>query len=300
MKIVFLTRSLTVGGAERQLVTLAKGLKEAGHAVSIIVYYAGGELEGEASMAMVPVRSPGKRGRWDLMGFGIRLTALLRHERPDVLFSFLPVSNILAILTRMFIPRTKVAWGIRSSDDSLNYRGKIDRFVGFFESKLSCFADIIIANSRSGKKFALARGFPRERCAVVPNGINVHRFFPDPKGRAKVRLELDLDEGVILLCLVDRLDPVKDLVNLIQAAAMMTLIHPEFRFLCVCDGSLKLKNALKQMAKEALSERKLIWLDTRHDMPEIYNAMDILVSASYNEGFSMPSRKPWPVANPVL
>jgi len=39
MKILFLIRSLEYGGAERQLVELAKGLYEKGCGISILVFY---------------------------------------------------------------------------------------------------------------------------------------------------------------------------------------------------------------------------------------------------------------------
>ena len=69
MHIVFLARSLDFGGAERQLVLLARGLHERGHRVEVVVFYAGGELEGELGRVGVPVHDLRKRGRWDLFGF---------------------------------------------------------------------------------------------------------------------------------------------------------------------------------------------------------------------------------------
>ena len=42
MKIIFITRSLNCGGAERQLVLLAKGLHQDGYPVTVAVFYPGG------------------------------------------------------------------------------------------------------------------------------------------------------------------------------------------------------------------------------------------------------------------
>ena len=47
MKIVFLIRSLAFGGAERQLVALARGLHERGHEVRVGVFYGDGPLEAD-------------------------------------------------------------------------------------------------------------------------------------------------------------------------------------------------------------------------------------------------------------
>ncbi len=44
MKIFFLTRSLNYGGAERQLIVLAKGLCAKGHEIVVAPFYSGGPL----------------------------------------------------------------------------------------------------------------------------------------------------------------------------------------------------------------------------------------------------------------
>ncbi len=96
MKIVFLARSLDYGGAERQLVTLAAGLRERGHEVSIAVFYSGGNLEARAWDAGVAILSLGECGRWDVAGFAWRLLKTLRALRPDVLHGYLATANLIA------------------------------------------------------------------------------------------------------------------------------------------------------------------------------------------------------------
>ncbi|MDL1890770.1 glycosyltransferase, partial [Nitrospirales bacterium NOB] len=73
MKVLFLTRALNVGGAERQLVVLARGLRKRGHEVAVAVFYPGGLLEAELKDVGIPILSLAKRGRWDLVGFVLRL-----------------------------------------------------------------------------------------------------------------------------------------------------------------------------------------------------------------------------------
>ena len=69
MKILFLTRSLDYGGAERQLVILARGLRDRGHEVAVAVFYPGGALESELRDTGVTAISLAKSGRWDVLGF---------------------------------------------------------------------------------------------------------------------------------------------------------------------------------------------------------------------------------------
>ena len=73
MKIIFLVRSLTYGGAQQQLVILAKGLQEMGHSVQVITFYPGGVLEKNLERNSIHVRTLDKQGRWDVIGFFARL-----------------------------------------------------------------------------------------------------------------------------------------------------------------------------------------------------------------------------------
>src|SRR5262249_38708043 len=116
VKIVFVMRSLHVGGAERQLVELARGLRAAGHAVAVKLFYGNGALEPELADAGIPVDVLEKRGRWEIVRFLVRLAASIRAERPDVVHSYLPVSNIFTAILRPALGGARVVWAIRASD----------------------------------------------------------------------------------------------------------------------------------------------------------------------------------------
>ena len=78
MKLLFLNRSLDLGGSERQLVILARELSRRGHVVSVATLYGGGLLELELREAVVPLVSLSKSSRWDIFSFPVRL---LRDRR---------------------------------------------------------------------------------------------------------------------------------------------------------------------------------------------------------------------------
>ena len=86
--VLFLIRSLQIGGSERQLIALAGGLRRLGHSVRIAVYYAGGALEADAAAQGIDLIDLRKKGRWELVAFGWRLVATLRRERPDSSIAF--------------------------------------------------------------------------------------------------------------------------------------------------------------------------------------------------------------------
>ncbi len=285
--ILFLTRSLDRGGAERQLVVLAKGLARRGHAVAVAVFFGGGAYEAELAEAGVRVIDLGKKGRWDILPFLIRLMRLLRKERPAVMHSYLGVPNILATLLKPLLPGTRIIWGVRASNVDLSHYDWLSRLAYALERRLARFPDRVIANSYAGKRHAAANGFPEGKLVVIPNGINTEYFRFDPEGRQQARTEWGLGEDEILVGLVARLDPMKDHPTFLEAAGRIARERHDVRFVCVGDGSPDYVERVKQRAVALGLTGQLIWAGARDNMPSIYSAVDIATSTSaFGEGFS--------------
>lgn len=285
MKICFLLRALTYGGAERQLVLLAKGLHARGHDVVVVVFYSGGPLEKDLLDAGVRIRSLNKRGRWDVQNFLSQLVRVMREDRPDILHSYLtePVTMILKPL----FPSTKVVWGIRVSN--IDYRDY--DWLALVSFKLDCwfsrFADAIISNSHAGRDYHVALGYPAEKTVVIPNGIDTERFYPNPMARDRIRKEWGIAEHEVLIGLVARLVPMKNHPSFLKVAASLVQERKDIRFVCVGDGPNDYRTTLQELTKTLGLTGYVIWTGARSDTADIYNALDLLVSSSaYGEGFS--------------
>lgn len=284
-KILFLISTLTYGGAERQLVALAKGLHERGHKVVVVVFYHGGPLERDLHEAGVSVIILGKRKRWDVFPFLLRLVRLIRCEKPDILHGYLPVSNLLTILFKPLFPRIKMVWGVRASNMDLSQYDWLTRFLFTIECFFSRFADTIIVNSNTGRDYHQKRGFPNRKMVVILNGIDTEIFKPDAEARTRIRAEWGIKENEKLIGLVARLDPMKDHPTFLEAAAILVKERKDVHFICVGDGSSDYRKKLHTLSKELGLTDRLIWAGTREDMPAEYNALDIATSSSYGEGF---------------
>ena len=286
LRIVFLTRALNYGGAERQLVTLAKGLHNRGDRVVVAVFYRGGELEPDLHRAGVPVVVLDKSGRWDALGFLWRLIKFIRAEEPDVVNGYLILPNLLALLLRLSFPRTRAVWGVRDSDMDLDRLDWLERVIYRGQCMLARFADSIIVNSHAGLAHACASGFPREKMIVVPNGINTEYFQADDEGGRELRVAWGVKSNEMLIGLVGRLDPMKGHPTFLKAAAALVRKHDDLRFVCVGDGPLDYRKELIQRSKRLGLAERIVWARARGDMPVVYSALDILVSSSYGEGFA--------------
>jgi glycosyltransferase involved in cell wall biosynthesis len=286
MKIIILCHSLHVGGAERQITVLAKGLQKVGHQVVIAVFYAGGELEKDLEKSKICIVDLKKSGRWDNIFFFVRLLSAVKLIKPDIIHGFLFTPNILTVLVKPFFPEMKSVWGVRSSKVDLDRYDWLYRITYRIECFLSRFADAIICNSAAGMQYAAEHGFPRELMTVIPNGIDLDVFKPDPGARQRVRDEWGIAKDEILIGLVGRLDPMKDHPTFLHAAALLARQRSNVRFVCVGEGSESYRSGLDSIASKLRLDGRLQWVGMRFDMPAVCNAFDIACSSSIGEGFS--------------
>jgi len=285
LSIFLLIRSLNVGGSERQLVHLALGLQRRGHRVTVGVFYGGGLLAAELEQSGVPVVNLAKRGRWDLLGFLVRVRRAIATARPDVVYSYLGSANLIAAAVRSAAREPRLVWSIRSSDVDLSKYGRLERLSYALESRLSSLPDLIISNSHSGREFAAANGFPPDKIAVVPNGIDTDRFRLDPALRDSQRARWDIGDGEIAVGVLARLDPMKGYPTFLRAAAMLADRQPGVRFLCIGAGPEEAR--LKRLATELGLADRMLFTGLAADPVAALNALDIYCSPStFGEGFS--------------
>ena len=285
MRIIFLTRSLNYGGAERQLVGLATGLHQRNHEVCVASFYGFGPLEKELVKFGVRVQVLNKRGRWEMFRFLGRLVRFIRSERPDILHSYLVVPNLVTALLRPLLQRTRIVWGVRASNMDFSFYDWSAGFTFRLSCLLSNFADLIITNSYSGLVFHRGKGYPTHKMVVIPNGIDTNRFRPRPEAREKTRSEWGIGANEKVIGMVGRLDPMKDHSTFLRAAAVLSRTQKDIRFVCVGGGPKDYRGKLEHLGIELGLENRVIWAGTRSDLPEVYSAFDLATTTGSGEGF---------------
>ena len=285
MKVMFLIRSLEVGGAERQLVSLARGLQEIGHSVSVAVFYSGGKLEVDLENSGVTIHSLEKKGRWDVLGFSNRVVQLLRSQKVDIFHSYLPGANIIAALAKPLLGKAPVIWAVAASNMDMSCYDRLARFTYWLEARLARFPELIISNSNSGLLCAVQRGFPEDKMIVLPNPHDTEKFRNDVDGRQRIRQEWSIKDKDILIGTVARLDTMKDHPNFIKAASILSEERDDVRFICVGDGPDEYKLELENLTVQLGVDKLFIWPGPRQDMSDVYSALDInTCSSSFGEG----------------
>lgn len=286
IKVLFLLRSLEIGGAERQVVELVKNLDHSRFEVLIVTFYEGGALrpllEG---LPGVTVTSPGKTGRWDLFRFLRNLLSLIRTYQPALIQSYLDVPNIFNVFAGKLLG-IKSSLGISASFVDFSRYDWTAPLVFRLGAWASHFADQAIANSQAGEKHHLAHGYSARNLIVIPNGIDTHVFQPLPGAGERLRERWGLRASDKVVGLVGRLDPMKDHPTFLRAAALVAKDHPECRFICIGRGNPAYRDEMKTLAVSLLPEEKVLWIENcaDEDLPGAYNTFDVLVSSSYGEG----------------
>ncbi|MDX1620184.1 MAG: glycosyltransferase family 4 protein [Nitriliruptorales bacterium] len=123
----------------------------------------------------------------------------------------------------------------------------------------------------------LSRAVGRSRQRTVGNGIDLSRFRPDPASRVRVRRELGVSDGEVLVGGVGRRVVEKGVLEY-AAAARQLAGRARFVWVGPADGD-------KLDAVEA-DPAGVDFLGLRHDVEAIYAALDVFVLPSRREGFS--------------
>jgi glycosyltransferase involved in cell wall biosynthesis len=284
LKILFIARQLNIGGAERQLVTLANELAARGHDVVIASFYSGGALSEKLDSRRVRLVSLEKRSRWDLLSLCENTLRVVRQERPAVVHGWMYTQNLMATVARIFNPQVKLFWCVRCSD--LNtVMDWMEKIADRLQCKLSRFADCIVVNSLAGLEHAVSEGLPRNKMLFIPNGIDTSVFYPDEAARERVRVEWGVGNSEKLIGNVARFDPIKNHPLFLKAATRIAAERPDVRFVCVGHGKASYLAELQDLTRSLGIEAKVRWIQAQPDVRGVYNALDVFCSSSLSEGF---------------
>ncbi|SDC21706.1 Glycosyltransferase involved in cell wall bisynthesis [Cupriavidus sp. YR651] len=276
MRILLVTTGLKVGGAEHQVVALARAYLAMGHAVAILSLSPGRELDLPADAHVVELdmrKTPAGivRALW-------RARALVRSWQPDVIHAHMVHANLFArVLTRIVRcpPLICTAHSYREG-------GRMRMLAYRLTDRWTSLTTHVSNDGRAG--MISAGAVPGDRIMVMPNGIDIDRFRPDTTLRDATRARLGIGSDTRLVLNVGRLVPEKAQDLLLRAFGHLDTTPPAHLFIA---GGGPLHGALaEQIAAMGLSPRVTL-LGPRDDVPALLNAADIFVLSSNIEGLPM-------------
>jgi glycosyltransferase involved in cell wall biosynthesis len=285
-RILFIITGLSTGGAEMMLLKLLERLSRERFSASVISLTNAGELAPRIETLGIPVEAVGfKPGFFSPLAF-LRLTAMIRKMKPDIVHTWLYHADLLGGLAARLARVRKVIWCIRNSDLSRERTRVLTRWVMHSCARLSPFVPHhIVSCSETALRIHAALGYRTEKMSVIPNGFDLDRFKPDAQARRRIRVELGISEETPLVGLIGRFDPQKNHAGFFEAAGSLLKRFPETRFLLAGSGIHAHNPALAEAMERNHVTARTHLLGLRTDIPDIMAALDILASSSYGEAF---------------
>ena len=250
-------------GSERQLVHIARGLRERGHDV-LVSCRAGAPLEAELARAGVETTGRRPRGALALPSVWV-FRGLISRSRPDavLLTSWKRLATGAWAARSAGVPRVVARLGIvRAMPPGGVSAGRLRR-------ALECSVDVLVVNSDAVAHAWLdsAPWFAADRLRVIRNGVEGARGHP-----GALRRELELPAGARLIACVAGLEKRKGIDLLLRA---LTELPHDVHAAIAGEGTER--GALGALAAQLGVASRVHWLGMRSDVPDLLAAADAFV-----------------------
>ncbi len=282
----------TVAGSLRHLLlSQLRTLKEHGYEVTG-VSSPGPDVSALESSGIGHVAVPITRRLTPLADLGslLRLYRVMRRGRFTIVHTHTPKPGLLAQLAARLARVPVVVNTIHGFYFHDRMAPAARRFYVMLERLAGRCSDLVLSQNEEDVATALREGIARPgRIRYLGNGIDLQRFDParfDARARERARASLGVPAGAPVVGFVGRLVAEKGVPELLEAARVVRQRHPEVRFLFVGHTDHeKADRVSPEAARELGGEDTCVFAGFRHDMPELYLAMDVFVLPSHREGF---------------
>jgi glycosyltransferase involved in cell wall biosynthesis len=278
-----------IGGAERQLLELFKGLDRDRFRPVLACLERGGPVAERAREMGVPVNIVARRWRWDL-SVSLRLARLARREKVSVVHGYLGLPGFYGAVAGKLAGARVIA--------TIRIAGPRKRLSDATERVAFLLADCIISNSVAGVDYYFKHWPGRAKTRVIYNGYALADF---DFANLKARSELGLPDGVPLVGHVANLTYLKDYPTFLMALAIA--FAEDSRAVAVILGDGSMRQQYEALAEDLKISGRTLFLGHRRDVLEVVKHLTVGVLAShpaYSEGLSNSIAEYMGMAKPAI
>jgi len=278
LKLVHLTTSLKIGGAETLLVDLVDQLRNYNFEQKVISFYEGPHAERIRQLGVEVYHVKGLFCRYDPLFF-LRLFIILARLKPDCLHSLLWSANFIGRLIAHLLGIPIVCALHNNNDQNGKFRTCLDRLT-------VSSSDRFVAVSEEVKNSAL-RYIPSIRSSsvkIITNGIDA-LGCRDKAVQLKIsRPALKLSSHHFVVGSVGRLVSLKNYSLLIDQLTSVVEHYSHVRFVLVGTGPEE--EILREKIRQNNLNNNVIMIINQPALP-YYLLFDCFILPSYKEGISM-------------
>lgn len=292
IRVLHVITSLEVGGAQRMLVKLCERIDRARFACEVVSLLPvpqdgpSGGPAGDLAALGVAVESLGMRAGLPDPRAVRRLARRLAARPPDVVQSWLYHADLVATAALRRRPELPLAWNLRCTYAPGGGGSLAARVAPRLCAWASRRPRVIVTNSLAGRRSHEALGYRPRAWRLIPNGFDLQRLRPDAEAGRRLRRELALEEGHVLIGMLARFHPMKEHSLVLSIAAELARELPEARFVLAGTGVERGSAPFERAFAAAGSPTNVVALGERRDVPALAAGFDVLLSASSRlEGF---------------
>ncbi|MEM1552336.1 MAG: glycosyltransferase, partial [Candidatus Bathyarchaeia archaeon] len=304
MRVCFLNLNLQGGGAERQLVQLARHWpRDNQHHLRVVLLERKGVWLDELPVnvpyhALAPRMPPGSLAKFF---WALRLVPQLQkffRENPcDVALTFLWLPTVVAAIALRRLPNPPLLiWSVQSDlerDFAFHWDGWMRRWLvrTFLPKRVNHF----IATSKGVRqKTQTLLGVPGDRFTVIPNSVELAHI----REMAAIPDSIPLKKAPVRLISVGRLHPAKGMDVLLHALAKINRQGDGWECYILGDGSER--SRLMQLAEASGLNRRLSFVGYKQNPYAWLRTADIFVSPSRWETFGIAIVEAMALGLPVI
>jgi glycosyltransferase involved in cell wall biosynthesis len=288
LRVLFLTTSMPIGGAETLLVNLVRRMDRTRFAPEVVCLKDKGPLGIELAEEL-PVHFGLLEHKYDV-GVLTHLWKLMRAPRADAVIT-------VGAGDKMFWGRiaAKLA-GVPVIASALHSTGWPDG-IGRLNRMLTRWTDAFIGVADAHARHLVeAEGFPAEKVHTIYNGIDCERFAP--QDGTIVRDERGIPHDAPVVGILAALRPEKNHTLFLDGARRILAVHPTAQFLIIGDGPRR--EELQAVARNLGVGDVTHFLGSRSDVPAVLAACDIVGLTSDNEAAPVSILESLAVGVPVV
>jgi len=287
LRILYLTTSMGLGGADKQALVLADNLREHGHEIKIISITPLGKMGENARQRGIPTESLQVKSK---SRFPFAISKLIREVRsfdPDILHSHMFHSNLLARCLSPLFSDLQVISTVHNTYENATksgapkertWRERAYKHTDF----LSDMTTFVSEHAR--ERYLQIDAVSKYSSRVIYNGIDTGEFYYDEDARNRIRDTHDLDDEFVWIT-VGAFISQKDYPTLIKSYERLNKADSSRLFII---GHGPLEQQIKSLAQEQSSSSKSVeFLGKVPSVQEYMSAADGFVLASQWEGYGL-------------
>lgn len=283
INIMVCVNHLGIGGTERHLLQILPRLTQYNVNIQLVVLRSGGALEKTFLKSGISVFAPPENlPVWSqrFYAFFLLLWKMIK-DRPDIVHFYLPEAYLVGGLAALL---ARVPVRVMSRRSLNKYQNKHPVF-SYFEKKLHKHMTACIGNSNKVCQQLIDEAVPGARVKLIYNGVDTSDFsVKEDKEYVRSRLNIKSDSFVILI--VANLIQYKGHVDLLKAVALIKdKLGINWELICVGRDDGIGKNLEQEVERLGISKHIRWYGETKDPLP-LYQASDVGVLCSHEEGFS--------------